>query len=83
VAKKKRKKNGTTWYHASDYDGTEFLKVAPGEDPPHTSESYAWFGPFDSFGECKTDAIGYHRASVDRARASLHGVKQTRAREYK
>lgn len=64
------KKPKLNWWHISGIDGSEIVQS---EDLPY--RDVAWFGPFNTFSECKRDAIDYHMADVRTARMAIGDLR--------
>ena len=66
------------WYHDSSLDHTSIDRFAEGEIP--WSEACNWQGPFDTFSECKKDAIAYHQTDIDSAKSCIYDIRKMKAK---
>lgn len=41
------------------------------------------YGPYKTLGECKKDALDYHRCTIDNCRMAINDIKNTKLKELK
>jgi len=69
------------WYHITEFEGSEIVYET------HEEMIYKkmcnFLGPFDTFNECKKDAIEYHRSTIVTGQNAIYDIKQFRAKDIK
>ena len=68
------------WYWSGGHEFDNFYKVTEKESLP-TDVDY--WGPFDTFGEAKKNAIEFYQADILNARMSIRDIKNCRAKDIK
>jgi len=71
------------YWHISGFDQAEIHFITEQEQNRITIYSGNWYGPFDTFTECKNDAIEYQRATVLTAQNNINNLKEIRAKDLK
>lgn len=68
------------YYHFSNFEGTCFQFIDEKEISSYDSEVNA-YGPFNTFTECKKDALEYHRTTKKTAQMAINEIKNTTIKE--
>ena len=68
------------WFHNSSLESTDFKLAA---ERPGFYDGGNWFGPFNTLGECKQDAIEYHQTDVHSARGAIQSIRAMTFEQYK
>ncbi len=65
------------WYYramVADFGGIFYSDGSPDEDSNY-------FGPFDTFGEAKRDAIRFFKADIDHARGQIEEIRSLKRKD--
>lgn len=68
------------WYHCSSIQGTI---IASYDTRPGTNDTEFWYGPFNTFGEVKQDALMYHRGTKSDAEMNIKEVLSMKKSDLK
>jgi len=70
------------WWHISDFEFTVIVESASIDNIPEYSDGNV-YGPFDTFGDAKRDAIEYHRATLENAKRCISEIKMIKKKDIK